>query len=271
LGIKLTSLALAIALGQAPAFEVASIKPGRDTEGIREFQIQPGGRLVIAGMSVKDLVRRAYLASDVAQDESRIAGGAGWISSDRFDILARADGDPGFDPQGRPVRLLAMLRRLLETRFKLKVHAESRHLQVFDLVDDRGRKPRAGLQQSPARDCPVFQQGIPRPPRDPVRWCGVQSGLAGSVVRVTAQSVTMAEVAANLSTLRSVARPVRDKTGMAGRFDFEFEYAPAIAEVSTEGATIFAAIQERLGLKLQPARGPVDFIVIDGAEHPTTD
>jgi uncharacterized protein (TIGR03435 family) len=260
-----------MALAQAPAFEVASIRPSRDTEGIREFQIQPGGRLVIAGMSLKDLVRRAYLASDSAQDESRIVGGPGWINSERFDILAKADGDPGFDAEGRPVRLLAMLRALIESRFALKVHTESREMQIYALViAARDGRLRPAIRPS-TLDCPVLQQGIPRPPSDPVRWCGFRAGLTGDVVRVTAHGVTMAEAAANLSGLRSVARPVRDKTGLTGRFDFEFEYAPALTQTTGEGATVFTAVEERLGLKLQPTQGAVDIVVIDSAERPTTD
>jgi uncharacterized protein (TIGR03435 family) len=257
-----------VMLAQAPAFEVASIRPARDTEGIREFQIQAGGRLVIAGMPLKDLVRRAYLASDRAQDENRIIGGPSWINSERFDILAKAEGDPGFDAEGRPVRLLAMLRTLVESRFRLKVHSESRAMQVYDLVVDARAHP--GLRPS-ALECPVFQQGIPRPPSDPVRWCGFRAELVGNVVHVTAQGVTMSEAAMNLAGLRSVARPVRDKTGLPGRVDFEFEYAPALAQTATESATVFTAIREQLGLKLQPAKGPVDVIVVDTAERPTTD
>jgi len=270
--IKITSLALvAAALGQAPAFEVASIKPTRDTEGIREFQIQPGGRLAIAGMSLKDLVRRAYLASDTPQDESRITGGPAWVDSDRFDIIAKADGDLGFDPEGRPMRLLAMLRTLIESRFKLRVHNESREMQVYDLVlANRAARPGPGLRTS-SLDCPVFQQGIPRPPPDPVRWCGIRGGLTGDVVRLSAQGVTLADVATNFSGLRSVGRPVRDKTGLSGKFDFEIQYAPALAQRPETGATIFTAVQEQLGLKLQPAKGAVDLIVIDGAEHPTAE
>lgn len=262
---------MALLLGQTLAFEVASIKPTRDTEGIREFQIQPGGRLVIAGMSLKDLVRRAYLASDVAQDESRIVGGSGWIAAERFDILAKMDGDPGFEPDGRPVRLLAMLRTLLASRFNLKVRAESREMEIYDLVvGAKNGRPASGLRPS-ARDCPVFQQGIPRPPPDPLRWCGVRSSLVGNMVHVSAQGVTMSELATSLGTFRSVARPVHDRTGLTGKFDFEFEYAPALAPAPADGATVFTAVQEGLGLKLQPAKGAVDVVVVDGAERPTTD
>ena len=268
--IKLTSLAVAavLTLAQAPAFEVASITPTRDTEGIREFQIHPGGRLAIAGMTLKDLVRRAYLASDRPQDEDRIVGGPSWINAERFDILAKAEGDPGFDAEGRPVRLLAMLRTLVESRFRLTVHAESREMQVYDLARDGQSRP--GLRPS-ALDCPVFQQGIPRPTPDPVRWCGFRAELIDNVVRVTAQGVTMAEAATNLAGLRSVARPVRDRTALPGRFDFQFEYAPALTQAVGESATVFTAIRERLGLKLQPSKGPVDFIVVDTAERPNTD
>jgi uncharacterized protein (TIGR03435 family) len=144
-------------------------------------------------------------------------------------------------------------------------------MQVYDLViDARDARSRSGLRQS-ALDCPVFQQGIPRPPSDPVRWCGFRAGLTDNVVRVTAQGVTMAEAATNLGGLRSIARPVHDRTGLSGRFDFQFEYAPSLAQTAEQSATVFTAIRERLGLKLQPVKGPVDILVVDTAERPSTD
>jgi uncharacterized protein (TIGR03435 family) len=164
-----------------------------------------------------------------------------------------------------------MLRTLIESRFTLEVHRESREMQVYDLVlANKDVRPGPGLRAS-SLDCPVFRQGIPRPPPDPVRWCGIRGGLTGTVVRLVAQGVTMADVVTHFSGLRSVGRPVRDKTGLNGTFDFQIEYAPALAQSPEAGATVFTAIQEQLGLKLQPAKGAVDLIVIDGAEHPATE
>ena len=265
--MKLLALLLVL---QVAVFDVASIRPGR-TDGISEFQIQ-GRRLSISGMTLKDLVRRAYLGSDAFQDGVRVTGGPAWVASDTFDIVANIDADPGFDEHGRPQRVLAMLRALLEDRFQLKVHSEARETDVYDL--QTVSKAKAGLKPS-SLDCPVYPQGIPRPAPDPVRWCGVRTMAAGAVVHVTAQGATMADIASSLSRFRSIDRLVHDTTGLSGRFDFEFDFvsaAPATngtdARPPETGASLFTALQEQLGLKLQPARTPVDVVVIDSAERP---
>ena len=190
--IKIAALFFAL-MPQALQFEVASIRPSR-SDGVREFQIQ-GQRLVISGMSLKDLVRRAYMASDGVQDESRVVGGPGWVSTDLYDIIAQTDGNHGVDPQGRPIRLLAMLKALLEDRFKLRVRTEPRETALYHLVAaTTDRKSAAGLRPS-RRNCPVYPQGVPRPAPDPVNWCGLQTIASGATVRVTAQGITMPELA----------------------------------------------------------------------------
>ena len=126
-------------------------------------------------MSVKDLVRRAYMASEAVQDESRVVGGPGWVSTDLYDIVAQTDGNLGVDALGRPIRLLGTLRTLLEERFKLRVRIEPRETALYHLVTatDDG-KPGAGMRLS-ERNCPVYPQGVPRPAPDPVHWCGLQA------------------------------------------------------------------------------------------------
>jgi uncharacterized protein (TIGR03435 family) len=222
---KLAHALLAALLGaQTPSFEVASVKPSNRSDGVREFVIQPSGRLTITGMSLKDLARRAYMASDAVQDESRVVGGPAWVSTDVYDIVAQSDGDLGFDAQGRPERLLAMLKTLLEDRFKLRVHTEPRQTAVYDLVlTGRDKRPGNGLKPS-SLDCPVYAQGIPRPAPDPVRWCGLQVNASGTTVRVTAQGETMDDLAKSFQAFRSVGRPVRNQTGLEGRYDFKIEF-----------------------------------------------
>jgi uncharacterized protein (TIGR03435 family) len=265
-------LMLAVLLAAQLAFDVASIRPGR-TDGISEFQIQ-GNRLSVSGMSLKDLVRRAYLGSDNAQDQARVIGAVSWMATETFDITANIDGDPGFDTQGRPQRLFAMLKTLLEDRFKLKVHAESREMNVYELIASDPQKRASALRAS-TLDCPVYPQGIPRPAPDPVRWCGVRTAATGPTVRVTAQGVTLADFANSLSRFRSIDRSVQDKSGLTDRFDFQFDFVaaapPASSELtpSPEGASLFTVLQEQLGLKLQPAKASIDVVVIDSAERPT--
>ena len=270
--VRIATLLLAV---QAVAFDVASIRLS-NSNGIREFQIQ-GNRLSISGMSLRDLVRRAYLGSDAVQDEARVVGGPAWVATDSFDIVANITGDPGFDSEGRPQRLLQMLKQLLEDRFRLKVHTEPRDTKVYELqIASKTGVVGSGLKRS-ALDCPVYPQGVPRPAPDPVRWCGVRTIATGASVKVTAQGVTMPELASSLSRFRSIDRLVYDKTSLRGRFDFEIEFVSTLPSTTIDsaplrpdvGASLFTVLQDRLGIKLQAARAAVEVVVIDSAEHPT--
>jgi len=118
---------------QAPAFDVASIKPNTSNDGIQELQMRPGGRLMISGMPLRDLIKRAY-GADAIQTLGQVVGGPAWAGIDRFNILAATDSDVDSDPQARPSRMLTMLRTLLEDRFKLHVHQETREAEAFALV-----------------------------------------------------------------------------------------------------------------------------------------
>lgn len=256
---------------QLMAFDVASVRPGR-TDGISEFQIQ-GNRLSISGMSLKDLVRRAYLGSDAVQDQARVVGGPSWAANEKFDVVANLNGEPGFDGEGRPQRLLAMLRTLLEDRFKLRVHTEDREMDIYELrLDSSTSQPRSALKSS-TFVCPAYPQGIPRPAPDPVRWCGIRTVASGPTVRVTAQGVTMADFASSMSRFRSIDRLVYDKTGLNDRFDFQIEFltaAPAQGDANGNqpdtGASLFTVLQDQLGLRLRAVKAPVQVVVIDSAE-----
>ena len=140
------------------------------------------------------------------------------------DIVAQTDGNLGVDALGRPIRLLGMLRTLLEERFKLRVRIEPRETALYHLVTatDDG-KPGAGMRLS-ERNCPVYPQGVPRPAPDPVHWCGLQATASGPTVRVVAQSISMDDLATRLQGFRSVGRPVQNRTPLEGRYDFTFEF-----------------------------------------------
>lgn len=262
----MTRIALLLA-AHVIAFDVASIRPAK-ADGITEFQIQ-ANRLSIHGMSLKDLVRRAYLGSDAIQDQVRVTGGPAWVSTDTFDVTANLEGDPGFDSQGRPERVLAMLKTLLEDRFALKVHPDVREFSVYDLQLTSDVRRRAAALKKSSLECPVFAQGVPRPAPDPVRWCGVRAAATGPTVHVTAQGVTMAELASSMSRFRSIDGLVQDRTGLSDRFDFQFEFVSSgtltnegSAVPADRGPSLFTALQE-LGLKLQPATARVEVVVID--------
>src|SRR5207237_714110 len=123
-------------------------------------------------------------------------------------------------------------------------------------------------------DCPVFIPGAPRPPPDPVRWCGFR-GPRDSIL--TAQGVTMKDLATMFAGFLSVGRPVLDRTGLDGRFDFHIPFEPGFVAgpnrgsplvpnpAADSGPNFFTAIQEQLGLKLQSEKAPIEFVVIDHA------
>src|SRR5882672_3363034 len=124
--MKITSVALLVVLaGQAPplapsgverAFDVASIKRTAPDVQISEFQMRPGGRLFVLGMTLRDLIRRAY-GPDGIERNDQVAGGPEWVRTNRFDVLASTEADIPPSLEGRTPRMLAMLRPLLADRF----------------------------------------------------------------------------------------------------------------------------------------------------------
>jgi uncharacterized protein (TIGR03435 family) len=270
---------------KGPTFEVASVKPNRSGERGRLFRFPPGGQFTATNMQLRDLIRFAY-----GLQEFQISGGPNWVDSDHFDIVAKAEGNPA------PEQVRLMMRALLAERFKLTVHNELKELPIYALVvANRDGKLGSQLQRSGA-DCvpmrpppggtlpplPSAAAGPPRPPdpNGPPR-CGAMFGPA----RITAREMTMTQLANGLTML--VRRVVIDRTGLSGGFDLDVDFtpdqmppagqaqvppgAPPLPSIDPNGPSIFTALQEQLGLKLDPRRGPVDVLVIDRVEHPTED
>jgi len=145
----LTPLTTAQAPPPAPAFEVASVKPNKAGDKRVSIGMQPGGRFTAAGVTLRMLIGLAY-GTPQPRPDSQMIGGPDWIGSDRFDIVAKAEGDVVPGPNGQ---LPLMLRALLADRFKLAVHNESRELPIYALVKSRS-DGRLGPQLSPATvDC----------------------------------------------------------------------------------------------------------------------
>src|SRR5262245_29973253 len=128
---SLAAICGSLALGaQAPKFEVASVKPNTSGDGRVMVGMQPGGRLTASNMPLRELVRMAYQLQPF-----QIVGGPDWIASERFDITAKAEGDVApTSPFGPPNPLMLMMRSLLEERFHLKVHTETREMPTYALV-----------------------------------------------------------------------------------------------------------------------------------------
>ena len=173
--------------------------------------------------------------------------------------------------------MLLMLQSLLEDRFQLKLHHENREGPVYELVIAKG-----GHRLKPVRGCVTFDPNhLPRqtgPGEKPVNYCGRMS-RGGDDSRRTAEGTgvditpTIGMLTPSLIGLLSevLDRTVINKTGLVGAFDFHLEWAHQLTPVQSanDGRSIFTAVQEQLGLKIEAAKGPVDFLVIDRAEKPS--
>jgi uncharacterized protein (TIGR03435 family) len=284
-----------------PAFEVASIKPNKSGSGRVAIGFQPGGRFTATGITVRNLIAMAY-GTPQPLPAFQIMGGPDWVDSARFDIIAKAEGDPQPGPNG-PLPL--MMRTLLADRFKLVLHTETRDLPIYALGKAR-EDGRLGPQLRPAAvDCAAARgRGGAPPPAGPPGGGGAgraagpdPQGSASSTVPVCRVMVGPANIAAGgvsvtqLATLLAgrVNRIVVDRTGLAGSFDIELAWtpdqmpqgrpggfapppgAPPLPPIDPDGPSLFTAVQEQLGLKLESTRGPVEVFVIDSIEPPTED
>jgi len=253
-----------------PAFEVASVKPNKSGEASGNLGFGAGGRLTATNATVRDLIKAAY-ASPQPLFDFQLVGGPNWINSERFDITTRAEGQPQF------AQLMLMLRTLLEDRFKLKAHRETRELPTYALVP-ANPDGRLGRRLRRAADCSA--PDAPRRPAVPGQAapCRIDRGFG----IVTGRGVPLTLfVTGGLSSI--VGRSVIDRSGLTGFFDWDLEWAPAPGEATpparndapvaplTDGPSIFTALEEQLGLKLQSERGPVEVVVIDSVERPRPD
>jgi uncharacterized protein (TIGR03435 family) len=260
-------------------FEVASVKPNSDINIAANFQLQPGGRVAITNLPLFQVIRAAY-ASDALQLDEQIIGPP-WIKSERFDIVAKAEGSLAPDETGTPVRLIAMMRSLVEDRFHVQAHTEMREMSVFLLVlANKNRKSGPRFHQS-SQDCGgLIARASPEPP-DSTKWCGVRGGVMSGHIRM--QGLTMAQMATRFAYDWEVGRPVLNRTGLAGRWDGEIEFVPAFLPgpnvdsapvanpASGSGPNMLSAIRDQLGLKLDSAKARVQVLVIDQVERPTPD
>ena len=251
-----------------PAFEVASIRKNVSLSDNASVRGQPGGRLTVTNNSLRNIIRNAYNVQNF-----QIVGGPEWINNDRWDIIAKAADD------AQPQQMILMLQSLLADRFKLVIRREMRDTAVYALVLARsdGRLG-PGLRAS-SIDCAALVaaargRGEPLPNTINGRpACGTRS-TRGSIVTT---AVAMADFARNLAP--QTGRPVVDRTGLSGAFDIDLMWTPDQASgpdgpppaAGGDGVSLFAAIQEQLGLKLDAQRAPVDTLVIDSAERPVED
>jgi uncharacterized protein (TIGR03435 family) len=260
------------------AFEVASIR--RNTTGkalIRGPIVQPGGRVIAENLPVRLMVATAF-----GFDFDRVVGGPGWINAEGFDLDARAGGN------ATPDELRAMLRTLLVERFRLVARPETREREIYALVRtrDNGTGPR--LRVSGPECAPIAPPaGLPPPPAPPPGPSQaareVPLGVTATTVGcprmffggfISARKISMADFANALDMF--ARRPIVDRTRLSGAYDLDLTFTPefgppgaAPATPTDEAPSLFTALQEQLGLRLEPDRGPIEMLVIDRVERPT--
>lgn len=221
------------AFGQTPAFEVATIRPSGPDSAPMSLQLQPGGRLVTSNTPLTFLVGWAF-----GLDDGRVFGVPKGGDSARFDVVAKTPTE-----NLRSGELQLMMRRLLVERFGLVTHQETRNLTSYVLVADRD-------------DVKI---GLTRPP-EPADSNPFSMTAAG-VLR--GRRVTMDMLAKALSS--QLGAPVENGTQITGSFDFTLQWQPdgITAGDTTSRPSLFSAIREQLGLRLDARRLPVDVMVID--------
>jgi uncharacterized protein (TIGR03435 family) len=237
-------------LPPGPAFEVATIKPVESGPKSGRFILMQGPHRFIE----KDYTLKLLIAAAYNLNPRAVTGGPSWIETTHYDITALTPGEkqPSRDEQ------MAMLRALLADRFRLSFHRESKVFSIYVLEQAKGgsrlKPSAAAAADQPQLISTVYPERILLPARN-----ATMAGFASVLQRAI------------------VDRPVVDKTGLTGRYDFDLEWAPDESQFggevspSTDAAIppLFTALQQQLGLRLVATRGPIEAIVVDHAEGPS--
>ena len=262
---------------KTPEFEVASIKAYKpEGENIRIMvRFTPDG-IDASGVSLQLLIRQAYGVED-----NQIIGISGWMDSEQYDVQAKIDPSDiealvklPF-AEANKVRQ-RMLQALLADRFKLAIHHETRELPVYALVVAKG-----GIKMHEAIAGDTYSKGFKGPDGKP--GAGMMRMGPGEL---TGQALPIGSLVSMLS--QQTGHHVVDKTGLTGKYDFTLKWTPNEGETpmfkgppgipagtatppvdDTNGPSLFTALQEQLGLKLDSQKGPVEVVVIDHAEKPS--
>lgn len=242
------ALALKAQTAVPKEFEAASIKPSAPGGGGFRMQFSPGGRVMASGVTASILMQQAY-----GVREFQIQGAPGWMASERYDITTVAEGGT------QPDDLRPMMQALLADRFKLAMHRETKELPVFALVAAKGG-PKFHASAS-GGDGPENRHRM-------------RMGRG----QIELQRETMAFFANELA--RQLGRTVIDKTELTGEYDLKLDWTPDEAQpgpptserptsADAPDPSIFTALQEQLGLKLESTKEPVEILTIDRVEKPT--
>jgi len=251
-----------------PTFEVASIKPNKSGTNQRQVNWEPNGRFTAINVPLDDLIRFAYaepgldgLLGPLPPNRLSVAktwdGGATALPSNKLDVIATTAAGASQE------QVFLMLRALLKERFKLVVHRETRDLPIYVLVMAR-KDGRLGPRLRPSNvNCSAAPSNRPAP--SPAAGGFVAEpckGLRNVPGKATGRAVTIQTLARLMSGWVDDHRPVEDRTGLTGNFDIDLDWtpdrplppppanAPALPQVDANGAGLFTALQEQLGLRL---------------------
>lgn len=223
-----------LGFGQTARFDVASIKPSEPGSPVSDsLYTDRSGGFHVENYPLRRIILFAYDLRDFA-----LIAAPGWIDAARYDIVAKSDSAQADDGQFRE-----RVQSLLASRFGLVAHRETRQLTSYELTVAKGG---------------VKLKAVTMP--------GEQLGFRGSAGHNRGFAVTMPMFAKELERL--MGRPVLDRTGLDGKYDYVLEWAPD-SEAASSGPTIFTALQEQLGLRLESVKAPVDTLVIDRIERPS--
>jgi uncharacterized protein (TIGR03435 family) len=275
------------AAGAHPQFEVASIKPNTSASGTMKFPFPSGGRFTATNLNLKILISFAYKVQGFEVSGGPGGANSGWIGSDRYDVTAKAaDSNIGAE------QYRLMLQALLADRFKLAVHRETKEMPVYALLPGKGgpRLPEAdpkGCVTSGQNSAPP-QPGLTGPlygglSQSALPACG---GFFTGPSSLDGRKMAMPQFVDALSIV--LGRRVIDKTGFTGTFDIHLEFSPEGTALDRRGSgdvglpvntgnpdtsrpSIFTAVQEQLGLKLESQKAPAEVLVIDHVERVPTE
>jgi uncharacterized protein (TIGR03435 family) len=266
-----------------PSFEVVSIKANRTNQGIPLVLLQPGGRVIAANVNIRQVILVAYGLEDL-----QLVDAPDWTVTDRFAIEARTTDATATET----IRL--MLRTMLAERLGFMAHSERRDLPMFALAMARSDKRLGPKLRESGPECAPLRSpvGVPPPPPPPPPPAGnavptrtilprdePQRRRCGSMLApgwLAARAITMQELTRPLAQL--MRRLVVDETGLTGEFDLDLLFQPeglggALVgpppPAFSDAPGLTTALQDELGLRLDPRRGPVDVLVVDRIERPS--
>jgi len=242
-------------------FEVGTIKPSdpNSQDAMLNFN---GETMETKGETVKTLIKFAYGLN--MSGEQQVVGGPKWLGEQRWDIVAKEDPDTiaaigKMQQEQRREQFRTMVLSFLQDRFHLKAHKETRELPVYALVV---AKSGSKLTQAPAR--PMGPNGQPQ------GSSGIRGNGKGDLQGMNATTNVLASTLGYQAEIGG--KTVVDRTGLKGEYNFELRWTPdmiAAANGESNGPSLFTALEEELGLKLEPAKAQVDVVVVDAVEEPT--